>query len=256
MDAKVLLKKIKDINWSIRQKWLAEHPGKKMMSVKSVINTLIHEFDEEAMSKHCAETAQPGTKYWGMTQQEIKDLWAANRNKGTKRGMSLDEYIGFKLKGLRVERGLFDESYYPYFDAFDKWKAKYVDNGALVYLDSEIWLNCIEGVTGRSDALFYAPDKEAIVIFDWKGDQEYDNNSYGKRLSGPLEIIPETKLNIHTLQVYLYRYMLESEGFNVKKCYIGHVTTKGVENLEPGFKYNYSIMGTVIQYAKEKCNRN
>lgn len=84
-------------------------------------------------------------------------------------------------------------------------------------------------VAGTAD-LIITKGKQAIV-FDWKSNELYGKKVYNN-FKGILSHLEDTKINHYTIQLNIYRYLKELQGYKVKKMVIGNWQNNNVEFIE------------------------
>jgi hypothetical protein len=88
---------------------------------------------------------------------------------------------------------------------------------------SEVMLyNEEKRLAGTADLLIVNSD-DSISIKDYKTNAEIKANAYGKKLKYPLQHMDDHTLNHYTLQLNLYKYMLEAKGFKVRDMELYHL---------------------------------
>ncbi|MCM1441114.1 MAG: hypothetical protein NC131_18220 [Roseburia sp.] len=242
-----ILNRIKTQSWNHKLTVDAD-PNKKWFSISQVINALTKPFDEVAVATRCAEKATPGSKYWGMSVDEIIASWKLKASVAADRGMGLDTYIQSVLHDK--PKPLIDDPILQKKCAqFDLFKEKCLDAvPGIQFVGSEIWLNSEKfGIRGRLDALFVMG--EHLIIFDWKNNDEFKVNTFEK-MEGPCDFLPTSDINKFTIQLYGYKYFLQEEfGMSVKSVRVVQFTQDVYTIHKPTFEYRKDFMEEVFNYA-------
>jgi ATP-dependent exoDNAse (exonuclease V) beta subunit len=86
-------------------------------------------------------------------------------------------------------------------------------------------------LAGTIDAIFHHPGKGLNLIGDWKTNKKFNDDSaftFGNKLLYPFEDLADNHLNKYSIQISLYRLMLQEEvGYKTQGgflCHIGPVT--------------------------------
>ena len=153
------------------------------------------------------------SKYYGMTKEEIKNLWNNNGDNAAKLGTDMhkmfeDYYNGINVNGSGIE--------FEYFQNFIK------DNAELVPFRSE-WLVYDEDLklSGSVDMLFMNEDG-TLSIYDWKRCKSLEKFvSYNQFALEPISHIPDTNFWHYSIQLNTYKLIIERKyGYKVKDMYL------------------------------------
>lgn len=227
--------------------------NQKFLSVSSIIYTIQEPFDEVAQSILCS--IKPNHKHFGKLPAEIIKIWHDKRDKSRMIGMKMDEYIQTIFQGgdiLNIEDLYILDGRNRH---FDKFKNDIIDEHGLELVSIEdVIYNTDLMVLGIPDAIFILDGY--LVIFDWKSNDSIDLESHFKLLP-PFDYLDSSKLTIYTIQLYLYKWILESS-YNltvpIKGCRIGHITNVGYNVIKPKFEYNANEIEQIIKFALTKSN--
>lgn len=246
-----LLQKIKNQSW--QHKLAVDGQGRQWRSISQIINTLVEPFDEVKVATKCAENATPGSKYWGMSVDEILASWRTKASMAANRGMDLDVYIQSVLH--HKPKPIIDEPVLQKkCEAFDKFKQDCLDKVPdLEFIGSEIWLNSEKyAIRGRLDALFFL--NGGLVIFDWKNNDKFSMDNF-KHMLGPLDYLPQSDIAKFTVQLYGYKYFLQEEfQIPVKSVRVIQFTEDGYTIHKPVFEYDKEFMEEIFDYANSKLS--
>tara|TARA_Y100000816_G_scaffold291436_1_gene282772 strand:- start:1408 stop:2151 length:744 start_codon:yes stop_codon:yes gene_type:complete len=172
------------------------------------VTTLIHEFGEKFDSDRIIKNMMRGknwsnSQYFGMSVEEIKKKWKDNGEQAAKDGTYMHKCIE------------------------DYWNDKKVDNETLEY---NMFLNFVEKnpnlkpyrtewvvyheehkICGSIDGVFINEDG-TLSLYDWKRSKEIvQQPKYKKYLKKPLNHLPDTNYWTYSLQLNMYKYILESK---------------------------------------------
>jgi len=216
------MNKLKDSNITLNHKThiysLKDDPDFKFTSS----TTFIHKFFEPFNKWKVAAKLLKLPKYEGMTRDELFADWKASSVRGTKIHAEMEYYI---------QDGTFPESIPGTFG--QQW----VDSAIPAHCEllPEVIVYSKEmGIAGMIDLLVYNPEDEGYTLVDWKTNKKINKNSFrGKAGIKPATLgVEDCNFNHYSLQLSLYRYMLEEYyGLKIKNQYLVHLTDAGAESL-------------------------
>ena len=71
-------------------------------------------------------------------------------------------------------------------------------------------------IAGQIDQIFYNKHTRKFDIYDWKTNKEIGCwNNWHKRMLSPFQNLDECELNSYSLQLSIYKWLLERQGFKV-----------------------------------------
>lgn len=251
-DVTQLYESLKSRSWNHKIDVDAEK--RKWYNVSAMLNALEKPFDELAVATACFNNATPGSKYYGMSVQEIITMWKTKCSYMGNMGMNLDTYIQAALRN-KPKPIIDDPVLLNKCNQFDILKRDIIDTN-LTFIGSEIWLNSKHyAFRGRMDALFQVNNTEYLTIFDWKNNEELKYNNF-ERMLGPCDFLQKSDLNKFTIQLYLYKYLLENEfEQKVKGVRIAHIKEHEYNLYKPTFEYDKKFMEEVINWCINECDR-
>ena len=234
--------------------------GKDLMSVTTLIHQYQEEFDE---------------KYWGeykanefyMDYNDVITAWKFLNLKGTTKGSLIHDYAENKLwnKVFKypqkevIQKFGFD----PIKEEYNITK-KYVDNfindskGKLIPIRTEMVMYDEESlIAGMADIVFYNIRAKEYQIWDWKTNKELTLVSEkGRKLKGSLYFLDDCDLEVYSLQLELYKYILEKNtGVKFGKSYLIWVSHnndnyKIIETKDRGYHVNEIIKERINSLKK------
>lgn len=167
--------------------------------------------------------SDPTWKYYGMTKDQIKQMWDVNRDAASGAGTNMHNDIEHYYNGLDVQN---DSIEFGFFRQFVK------DFPELTPYRTE-WMVYFEELklSGSIDMVFENPDG-TIQIYDWKRCQEIKHEpEFGKyALTTCISHLPDTNFWHYSLQLNTYKMILE-------KKYGKKVTALYLVCLHPDNKY-------------------
>lgn len=184
--------------------------GRDLESVSKVLGRLKPPFDVAAMSHKVAAKN-------GLKQCDILQQWDDKRNAACERGKSIHAAIESFLTGCGTS-----ESTAPYRNWLEWWSGKMQPVG-IEYIVGDIEL----GIAGTIDLISFSPKTNANHIFDWKTNEKFDcKNKWNRKLLNPFQDLDDCDLEIYSLQVSLYRIMMERRGLAMGDSWICHLSSK------------------------------
>lgn len=160
---------------------------------------------------------------------ELRVEWASKGAIACQRGTHVHEYLENKVNG--VEAPKFDDAADLYYAA-DRFLADTKDK--IDFVAQEFRLYDVEwGVCGTVDLLVWNKRYSQYEIWDYKTNKEIANiNKYGGKLKAPLNKLDDCNYNIYSLQLSLYRLMIErNTNIKIGKCRLVHIAEDGYKVL-------------------------
>ncbi len=199
--------------------------GRGLPSVTELIGRLKQPFDS-------AYWAQRKAQERGVGVETILAEWEQKRQDGLQRGMDVHEYIADALKGAPKAPPMTPYAVstprLPEMDAFDDL---YRHLAAVRHLSCDLseWIvgDADLGVAGTVDAVFStAGDK--WQVWDWKTGGKFRCENRFQCLLPPFDDLDECELTVYSLQVSLYRLIIErNTGSELEESAIAHLTEWG-----------------------------
>lgn len=182
--------------------------------------TWLHQFQEPFNADAISLRMAKGNKQQAL---ELQRQWKAKSDAACSRGTHLHEYLECKIAG--ADAVLHDDAIdlYPIADKFiteTTGKIKIVIQEFRLY-DKE-W-----GLCGTVDAL--GQDKAGnYYLIDWKTNGEFTTSSdYNKMLKYPFNMLEDCHLNTYSIQLSLYKSLLErNTDIRIKGLILVHFTPK------------------------------
>lgn len=199
---------------------------KNLISVTTLLKSITPEFDKDVVSQKMAERS-------GVSQAEILRQWeekaVKSRDKGTRVHQYIEDVISGKVDPIlqRVNDRV------PEMEAFDKaWVKLRAELDAKMVKQEFVVGDEEFGVAGRVDNLMsiLVPKQSSRLacIFDWKTGKLDTDNRF-ERLLPPFDQYDNCKLNLYSIQLSLYRLVLERNKPDIKLSdgYILHLREDG-----------------------------
>jgi len=204
-------------------------------SVTKLLSRWKKPFDADKFSKHIAAKE-------GVTQADVLALWDFKRDYANHKGTEVHKFIEniLERKQTVIDRSAIvkffnnrpdfkkkdsvDKYYYEVaktiknFYSFYEW---YKSN--FVLIKSEFVVGDIEyNTAGTMDNLSYDLETKSLAIIDYKTNKKFNtSNDYGEKLLKPLNHLENCEYVIYSLQLWLYKIMIEKNtSFKVDKIFI------------------------------------
>lgn len=264
---------IKDHIYNINSELKPEF--KKVCSVSALCSHIKQPFDEIAAATKCAESGKNNSyyKYYNMSVEDILKLWKEKSDTSKKYGALLDSYTGFitepksddEFMVWKLDNNFEDDARLHNtcmgFDQFYSWITTATN---YVFVGREIPMyinpNTEYKISGRLDALFYDPNNDAYIIFDYKTTDHISTGSaYRKKMNGPAYMLDDCDMNAYTVQLHLYKkalvetyHLTEYNKISVYVCnLLKEPNDKGLfYKLYPqNFKFDLELLNKIINFA-------
>ena len=205
------------------------YAGRELTSVTAKIKDLQKPFDQQAVAARVAGRE-------GKTVEQVLAEWNAKGEASRTNGTAVHAHIEKVLTGKLDPRqqsfdGILDlNPKLPEVAAFDDLWGKLAPT-------VDIYTGCIEwvigdaelGLAGTVDCMLLNQQTKQYNIFDWKTGK-FDTANTFENLLPPFAHLDASKLNIYSLQVNLYRLMIErNTDLKLGDCYIVHLAPTGYQ---------------------------
>lgn len=179
------------------------------ISVTTLRDSWFKKFDaDETLRKM---RLKPMGKYEGMTDEEIKQLWSSKGEVASAQGTALHKHIELYYKLAPV----IDTSIeYAQFLSF-------AQDSSLIPYEIE-WMVCDPETRIAGTIDFVAQNKDGTIdLYDWKRCKVNEYRTwYSSCLEPELFHIPDTTYWKYTIQLNLYKYLVEKMGKRVRRMYL------------------------------------
>ena len=186
----------------------------KYVSGTKFISMLFPKFDMVAVSEKCSAGKNP--KYAGRSPLDIRNEWSENGRISSDEGTNIHEYAESKVSKWDVSKQpkpLSDRCTAIYKQA-DIITSKLLDKFVFVCAEMIVFSPSLK-IAGMVDLVMWSPITNTILILDWKTNKKspLDKNGFGKKGFHPVDHLQDTNLNHYRLQLSLYRFIMENEGY-------------------------------------------
>jgi hypothetical protein len=176
-------------------------------SVTTVLSSWFRPFDPQAAIRSVRKSGNP--KYFGLSDSEILKQWEHKRNNAAQLGTQMHANIEAYLQGKPVHDNSREFLFFQRFMAENHFVHFGIE--LRLYYEPVKLVGTIDYVTLNKDG--------TVDIYDWKRSGDL-NKGMGMCLHPALSHIPDTKYWRYTLQLNLYKFLLEKNGHRVRNMYI------------------------------------
>jgi ATP-dependent exoDNAse (exonuclease V) beta subunit len=200
--------------------------GEKLTPVTTIIKHFQKPFDRDAVAQRVSVKEL-------RAKAEIIAEWEAKAERSRTIGTAIHSHIEQVLRGntvgqLELDPFLSLNTMLPEIVSFNRFwqelcpKVSYsMDHIEWVIGDHEF------GIAGIVDTMLFSPETGKYHIWDWKSGN-FDLHNKWENLLHPFGYLDATKLHIYSLQVSLYRLIVErNTGLQLGDSYLVHLTADG-----------------------------
>lgn len=189
------------------------------ISVTTLIKLYQQEFDEHG------DITRNYAKKTGMTIREVSDMWEDVKVKAANKGSRIHELAENIMLNETIQHSPEEQDYVNIlFQIKEQLQPHLLATEQLIFNDNF-------KIAGTVDILTYFDNK--IGIFDYKTNSKPINtdNPFRSYMKPPLQHLPDTSYYHYALQLSLYRYMLEHDGFIVDQLELIHLDVKNPKTI-------------------------
>ena len=186
--------------------------SKGYRSVTKLISSLHSKFDADKIIRGMkASPKWPDSPYFGKTDAEIKDQWTKNGAEASAAGtglhLAIEEYLDADCRTDAItNKAILDSKEWSYFLKF--WDA-HKDILEPYRLEWSVYVEELK-LAGQIDAVFRRKRDGAFFIYDWKRCKDIKTENSFQSCLDPISHLPDTNYWHYTLQLNVYRYILET----------------------------------------------
>lgn len=180
--------------------------SKGVISVTKFLHCFFGDFDADKVIENMKKGPKwASSKYFGMEDAEIKRQWDQNgleaRTAGTAMHLAIENFLDPTTGYSKV-----DTPEWTYFKQF--WD-KFSPDLEPYRLEWPVWALEYK-LAGSIDGVFRRKSDGAFFIYDWKRSKEIKTENRFEFGKGPLSHIPDTNYWQYSLQLNIYRHILET----------------------------------------------
>lgn len=180
-------------------------------SVTTWIHSFFPHFDAESVISKMRSSKKwgPDNKYYSMSDEEIKDLWASDGKEAAELGTLMHLNIEKFYNGTAFSKEFRNTREYTLFNQYYKDNIHYIP-----YRTEWTVFTKKYRLAGSIDMVYYDPrygkDPNRVVIADWKRSKEIKMSNGWEQGYGPLCDIDNCNYWHYCLQLNVYRIILEN----------------------------------------------
>lgn len=201
-----------------------------MTGVTTIIKQFTPTFDTNKWSKFVAERD-------GKTQDEVLFEWKIKSDISIKKGKEIHKRIENYLKSFDIEKNTIDTVLASYISSFQGQ----VESEKKIY-------NQEKSIIGIPDLIIFNSNK--VSVLDWKTSEKIKISNKYEKLLGAVNYLDNCDLNVYSLQLSFYAYLLELQGFEVDRLQILHLDSNTGLREIISVEYMKKEILSILQYAK------
>ena len=174
----------------------------------------------------------------GVTEEEMKDRWAAKGRESCRLGTRMHETVEDRLLARPRRNSPEDETERRRFEQAEGIAERIRARTDVVGVEKIVFSPAL-GIAGTVDALVRSRKDGTYCIVDHKSNakiEEKDDNPYGKFCLAPIRHVPDTSFWHYALQLNLYEYLLRREKYVPAgarfRLFLNHVTAERARLIE------------------------
>jgi hypothetical protein len=179
------------------------------ISVTTLRDSWFKKFDADEVLRKMKTKSE---KYDGMIDEEIKQLWTSKGVEASSQGTNLHKHIEMYYKKEPVINHSIEYAQF----------LEFAQDTSLVPYEVE-WMICDPETRIAGTIDFVGQNSDGTIdLYDWKRSSKVNENVpfYGHCLEPELCHIPDTTYWKYTIQLNLYRYLVEKLGKRVRRMYL------------------------------------
>lgn len=175
-------------------------------SITKFLHEFFPHFDADQVIKNMMKSKKwPESKWYGMTAAAIKEAWNANGKEASEAGTAMHLGIEMYMNGVEPSEDIKETIEWKYFwnywiadsKTWEPWRTEW-----------EVWDEDLK-LAGSIDMIYRNRKDGTFAIYDWKRAKEIKMENTFQRGFGPVEHLPDANYWHYTLQLNLYRWLLE-----------------------------------------------
>ena len=192
-----------------KEKHIYRVKGEEYISTTTLLKEFVPEFDTKEISKKVS-------KKTGVSQESIIQDWKDKGDNGREIGSALHKHIENEVLNLPYEKPKVQDSNLDLLNKkilqFDKFKKDYLVNKEIVGSEIIIYDEDYK-IAGTIDCLIYDLKENIFWFVDWKSNKKISQENKYSNLLPPLQRYENSSFNQYTLQLSVYRYIVEKNIF-------------------------------------------
>ena len=191
-------------------------------SVTGLVSEFVEPFDEKKWLPRKA-------KECGISEEELKAEWQHKADVSAATGTLFHKFMEMNMTGKTfcpvsdiIRDDLRDEVITRY-NGLIKHGYKFVDDvrGNLIPVKNEFTVGWGTSLAGQIDQLAYNKETKQLEIYDWKTNKDISCwSTWHRKMLGPFSSLDECELNSYSLQLSLYKALLQRQGINIGNMFL------------------------------------
>lgn len=197
------------------------HRGKKLKSVTTVLHDYIDPFDKHKWLPIKSEQ-------YGITEEQLDGVWTFQNDHSKFKGSAVHNYIEnyYFNKSFRYPKEEIVDffGYDPIYKSYDHiiknqfTKFAELTKGKLIPVKPEMIVYDLDYmISGMVDMIFYNVKEGKYQVWDWKTNKALKYENRWQSFKDPLGHVQECEFNTYSLQLHLYKHILE-KNTGIKFC--------------------------------------
>lgn len=186
----------------------------KNITIKPIsVTTLIHKYfpifnADEVINKIKLSNNTNTSKYFNLSDVEIKKLWKDNADEASHRGTIMHQNIEhFLTKGIVINP--VTKEFTLFMNFWEQCKKLYTDfnfykSEWIIYDDTAL-------IAGSIDCILENSTNGDLIIIDWKRSKEIKYDNKYQKGKAPFDNFPDCNFSHYSLQLNFYRHILENK---------------------------------------------
>ena len=182
--------------------------SKGICSITTFLHSFFPHFDADEVIKNMMRSKKwPQNKWYGMTAEAIKAAWNANGKEASEAGTAMHLGIEMVMNGAeaQVEDSIKASIEWKYF--WNYWREDQV-TWEPWRTEWEVWDEDLK-LAGSVDMIYRNRKDGTFAVYDWKRAKEIKTENTFQSGYGPVSHFPDCNYWHYTLQLNLYRWLLE-----------------------------------------------
>lgn len=181
------------------------------ISMTTIIHSLFEKFDNDKIITNMMNSKKwKDNKYYGMTREEIKELWKKNNSISTNAGTKMHYDIECFYNNIVINNNSIEFQYFMNFhkdiveERIEPYRTEWIVHAKDMKIAGSIDMVYKKGIDRGG--------KEILDIYDWKRCKEIIKTSKFNKwsINKNLQHIPDTNYWHYSLQLNGYKYILEN----------------------------------------------
>ena len=210
---------------------------KKLIPVSTLLSIYFGKVDAKVIARKVNKI--PNSKYYKKGIRKILSEWKNISDNGTLVHKQIEDYILFNIEPGHEKA---------------KQAARFIDAELDNYYEplmlTELQLyNERLGVAGTADLVVLDENDMRMTLYDWKTNNKIDDKEYQK-MHIPVKGLKNTKLQKYQMQLSIYAYLLQLNGYKVRGINLVHLTGDKPK------VYKLPLLTNIAKYMCENYRRD